>query len=321
MHILITGGAGMLGLRLAQALANRGHLNKTPITKLTLFDQVAPPQDDRWESLSGDITNPQTIRTLVTRETAVIIHLAAVVSGQAEQDFDLGMQVNLAATQHLLETCRQLETTPRVLFASSIAVYGGDMPAVIEDGTYLAPQSSYGTQKAIAELLINDYSRKGFIDGGTARLPTIVVRPGRPNQATSTFASSIIREPLQGETAICAVSPETRLWILSPGRAIESLTHAAELPAGAWGNSRAMALPGLSVSVQEMVDGLRQIAGQNVVDRIEWKPDPFIQNIVGSWPAEFNPKRAKALGFKADDSMQAIIQSFIDDELGGTFIP
>jgi nucleoside-diphosphate-sugar epimerase len=194
------------------------------------------------------------------------------------------------------------------------------MPAVIEDGTALTPQTSYGSQKAIGELLVNDYSRKDFVDGRALRLPTIVVRPGKPNRAASTFASSIIREPLQGQAAICPVSAQARMWLLSPRRAIRSFIHAAELPAEAWGYSRAVALPGISVTIGEMVEALRKIAGENVVKRIVWEADPFIEKLVYGWPVDFAPKRAKALGFEADASMREIIQSFIDDELGGEFV-
>ena len=325
MHIIITGGAGMLGQRLATALLQRGYLtdpegHRTEFTKLTLFDRVAAslPQDPLLNVVVGDITNPETINALVTVDTTAIFHLAAVVSGEAEQDFDLGMAVNLGATQDLLTACRRLGTCPRFIFASSIAVFGGEMPPVITDGTALTPQSSYGSQKAMGELLVNDYSRKGFIDGRVLRLPTIVVRPGRPNKATSTFASSIIREPLQGQSAICPVSGETRLWLMSPRQAVASFIMAAELPARTWGSSRVVSLPGVSVSVQEMVSALQDIAGAEVVRRIQWRPDPFIQQIVGSWPADFAPDKAERLGFKADRSIQAIIRAFIEDDLAGS---
>jgi len=321
MHLIITGAAGMLGQRLATALLKRGYLThsdnqKTEITKLTLFDQVAAtmPADPRLNIVVGDVTDPETIRQLITPDTAVVYHLAAIVSGEAEQDFDLGMQVNLAATQILLAACRRLETAPRFIFSSSIAVFGGELPPVIEDGTALTPQSSYGTQKAIGELLVNDYSRKGFIDGRVLRLPTIVVRPGKPNKATSTFASSIIREPLQGLPANCPVTPETRLWIMSPRQAIKSFIQAAEIPAAAWGEHRSVALPGVSVSVQEMLTALAEIAGPDVLEYITWQADPMIQRIVASWPADFAPYRAMQLGFTADHSIQDIIRTFMEDE-------
>lgn len=329
MRVLITGGAGMLGKKLARALLERGYLAgsnsaETEIKKVVVFDVAVPepplPTDPRLEVVTGDITGPEVVRSLIVPETGAVFHLAAVVSAGAEADFDLGMRVNLLATQELLEACRQLGTTPRLVFASSVAVFGGDMPPVIEDMTALTPQTSYGVQKAIGEMLINDYSRKGFIDGRALRLPTIVVRPGKPNLAASTFVSSIIREPLQGQPAVCPVSPESRMWILSPRRAIEAFIHAAELPAEAWGFSRAVALPGLSASIQEMVEAMSDIAGQNVAQRISWQPDPFIQKLVNGWPVDFAPKRAEAMGFKRDASVHEIIQSFIDDELEGKYV-
>lgn len=317
MQIVITGGAGFLGQQLARMLLARGQIMGRSIQKLLVFDTnpALLAVDPRLEIVRGDVTDPQTIRTLVTDETGLIFHLAAVVSGEAEQNFELGMQVNLLATLNLLERCRQLAHRPRLVFASSVAVFGGDLPLVIEDGTALNPQSSYGTQKAVGELLVNDYSRKNFIDGRALRLPTIVVRPGKPNRAASTFASSIIREPLQGQTTVCPVAPATRMWIQSPRRAIENLLHAAELPPDAWGNNRVVALPGLAVSIQEMVDSLQEIAGEKVIRRILWRPDPFIEKIVGGWAVDFAPQRALALGFRADHSIAEIIQAFIEDEL------
>jgi len=319
VQIVITGGAGFLGQQLTRTLLARGQIMGRSIQKLLVFD-TNPAQlvvDPRLEIVQGDITDSHTIRALMTDEIGLIFHLAAVVSGEAEQNFELGMRVNLLATLNLLERCRQLAHRPRLVFASSVAVFGGDLPPVIEDGTALNPQSSYGTQKAVGELLVNDYSRKNFIDGRALRLPTIVVRPGKPNKAASTFASSIIREPLQGQTAVCPVAPATRLWIQSPRRAIENLLYAAELPPAAWGNSRVVALPGLSVSIQEMVDSLQEIAGQKVIRRIVWQPDPFIEKIVGGWPVDFAPQRALALGFRADHSIGEIIEAFIEDELLG----
>jgi nucleoside-diphosphate-sugar epimerase len=282
-----------------------------------LFDRVGPSlvDDSRLEYFIGDITEVQDVHNLLVQRTDVIFHLAAVVSGEAEEHFELGMEVNLQATQTLLEVCRGLETPPRFIFSSSVAVFGGDMSPVIQDDTAPFPQSSYGTQKAIGELLVNDYSRRGFVDGRVLRLPTIVVRPGQPNRATSSFASSIIREPLQGKEANCPVSAETKLWIMSPRKAVESFIHAAELPTAVFGKHRTVSLPGLTVSVREMVDSLERVAGQRAWKRITWQPDPFIQRIVGSWPSSFAPERATALGFTADASMVQIIQAFIEDDL------
>jgi nucleoside-diphosphate-sugar epimerase len=315
-----------LGRQLATTLLKRGYLlnsagRQTPITKLVIFDQTSPhpplPANPRLELISGDITQPASIQALLTVETEVIFHLAAVVSAAAEADFDLGMRVNLNATAMLLEACRQVATSPRFIFASSVAVYGGPLPELVTDQTAITPQTSYGTQKAMGELLVSDYSRKNFIEGRALRLPTIVVRPGKPNKAASTFASSIIREPLRSQAAVCPVTPETRMWILSPRRAIEALIHAAELPADRWGSQRVLALPGLSVSIREMVDSLARLAGPVVAERIVWQPDPFIQRVVDGWPAHLFPERAQTLGFKADASVNEIIQAFIEDELGG----
>lgn len=328
MRVLITGGCGFLGLRLARALLEKGRLpgasgSEVEIEEIVLCDLYQPvslPQDRRLTVKTLDITDAEVVRDIVTDDTGVIFHLAAVVSAGAEADFDLGMRANVHGTLNVLEACRKRANTPRVIFTSSVAVYGGDMPPVIEDTTALTPQSSYGTQKVLGELLLNDYSRKGYIDGRGLRLPTIAVRPGKPNRAASSFASSIIREPLQGEETECPVPPETLVWIMSPGRAVEALVHAAELPAADWGRYRTMAVVGLTLSVAEMVEGLRRGAGDTVVKRIRWRRDPDIEKIICSWPARFASKRAQSLGFKADRNIDEIIQAFIDEELGGCFV-
>lgn len=325
MKLLITGGCGFLGLRLAKTLLRKGVLvdaegRTAEIRELVLCDLASAqlPEDARVRFERVDVTDGDGVRAAL-RGTDVVFHLAAVVSGGAEADFDLGMNINVQGTLNVLEACRTL-TSPRLVFASSVAVYGGDMPAVIEDSAALTPQSSYGTQKALAELLINDYSRKGYIDGRGLRLPTITVRPGKPNRAASSFASSIIREPLQGEETECPVPPETPVWIMSPRRAVEALVRAAELPASAWDPYRTVALAGLTLSVADMVEGLRRVAGDTVVDRIRWRRDPDIEKIICSWPTRFASKRAQSLGFKADRDIDEIIRAFIDDELGGRFV-
>jgi nucleoside-diphosphate-sugar epimerase len=254
------------------------------------------------------------LERVIDEETSTIFHLAAIVSGQAEADFDLGMRINLDAARLLLETCRLRGHKPRVVFTSSVAVYGGDMPDVVRNDTALNPQSSYGTQKAIAELLLNDYTRRGFVDGRVLRLPTISVRPGKPNAAASSFASGIIREPLNGEGTVCPVAGNTRLWLLSPRKAIACLIAGLELDAAALGNQRVLNLPGISVSVDEMVAALREVAGEAVVKRIEWQPDPRIEKIVGSWPGRWDTTRAEQLGLTGEQSFADVIRSYIEDE-------
>jgi nucleoside-diphosphate-sugar epimerase len=262
----------------------------------------------------GDIAERSVLDRVIDDRTAAIFHLAAIVSGQAEADFDLGMRINLDASRLLLETCRQRGHTPRVVFTSSVAVYGGDLPEVVQNDTALNPQSSYGAQKAIAELLLNDYTRRGFVDGRVLRLPTISVRPGKPNAAASSFASGIIREPLNGEAAVCPVAGTTRLWLLSPRKAIESLIVGLELDSAALGNQRVLNLPGISVSVDEMVAALREVAGDEVAKRIVWAPDARVEKIVGSWPGQWDPSRAERLGLTGDRSFADVIRGYIADE-------
>lgn len=318
MKILITGGAGFLGQRLARELLAHGKVGGQAFTTLTLLDVVPAPDfgDTRIRVRVGDLSQPEIVDQAIDAQTAVVFHLAAIVSGQAEADFDLGMRINLDASRNLLEACRRRGHVPRVVFTSSVAVYGGDLPDVVRDDTALDPRSSYGVQKAVAELLLSDYARKGFVDGVVLRLPTISVRPGKPNAAASSFASGIIREPLKGETAVCPVSGHTRLWLLSPRNAIACLIRAAEIDTTALGGRRIVNLPGLSVSVDEMLVALRQVAGDTVADRVTWQPDPRVESIVGSWPGRWDTARAERLGFPADRTFAEVIQSHIDEELG-----
>ena len=326
MRVVITGGAGFIGQRLARRILALGKLvdsagEEREVTRLVLNDVAEPvdslPVDKRVEFIAGDFGEPTVLERLITPDTAIVLHLAAVVSGGAEEDFELGMQVNLHATECLLEGLRLLDTCPRLVFASSVAAYGGDLPEVIQDDTLLAPQTSYGCQKAMTEFLINDYSRRGFLDGRALRLPTIVVRPGKPNKAASSFASAIIREPLQGETCVCPVPPETGVWVLSPQQVVESFIHAEQLAASTWGYQRALALPGLTTTVSEMIEALESIGGPAAVARIEWKPDAGVQRIVHSWPVRFQPTRALDMGFQPDASIVDCIEGFVRDELGG----
>jgi nucleoside-diphosphate-sugar epimerase len=324
MKVLITGGAGFLGRRLAAKLLERGTLKGTDnenraIEQIVLVDiaRSAPLPDKRVRQIVGDISEPDFLASVINSSIESIFHLAAIVSGQAEADFELGMRINVDASRRLLDLCRMLGHRPKFVFASSVAVYGGDLPPVVLDATALTPQSSYGTQKAVIELFVNDYTRKGFIDGRVLRLPTISVRPGRPNAAASSFASGIIREPLNGEAAICPVSADARLWLLSPQTVIESLVFAHDLDAAAFGSDRNVNLPGLSLTVGDMVAALERIAGREVVKRIRWERDPRIERLVSTWPGQLDTSKAHALGFPRDENFELVIRQHIRDELGG----
>src|SRR5947207_9605066 len=283
MRIVITGGCGFLGRRLAlKLLAEGSALGR--VDELVLFDNAPSalplPDDKRLTLVTGAIADRETVARVIVPGIDAVFHLAAIVSGQAEADTDLGYRVNLDGTRAVLDACRALRTAPRLVFASSLAVYGGVLPSKIGDDTALTPQTSYGTQKAIGELLVNDYSRKGFVDGRAVRLPTVVVRPGRPNRAASTFASSIIREPLAGREAVCPVSPDTVMALASPRRIVAGLLHAHDLPADPLAASRSLQLPGFSVAVGEMAAAVRRTGGEAAYARIHWKPDPQIQQII-----------------------------------------
>lgn len=318
MHIVITGAAGFLGQRLLARLIERGELNGRAIRRLTLVDQNEAPaprvEGIEIVSLALDITASRGLHGVLAERPEVIYHLAAVVSSAAEADLDLGMAVNFDATRALLEGCRQYELAgTRLVMASSVAAYGGDLPAVLDDMTALQPQNSYGTQKAMCELLINDYSRRGIVDGCVLRLPTIVIRPGRPNAAASSFASSILREPLNGEEAICPVPTGMAMFVMSPGRVIEALLHGAEVPGEQLAPFRAFMLPGITVSVGEMLDTLGEVAGEEAVARVRHEPDPAVTAIVSSWPARFDTARARRLGFEGDDNFREIIEAFVSE--------
>lgn len=319
MRILITGGGGFLGQQLARALLARGGLadgpgGATKLAELVLLDQAFPAEavrDARVTYVSGDILDRERLARACAPHVDAAFHLASVVSAGAEADFDLGMRVNLDGTRGLLEACRALPVPPRLVFTSSVAAFGGELPKVVLDTTAATPQSSYGTQKVIGELLINDYSRKGYIDGRTVRLPTIVVRPGKPNRAASGFMSSILREPIKGEAAVCPVPAETKMWISSPERAVDTLLHAMELPSPAWGSHRVLNAPGITVSVAEALSALQRISGREAAVRVRFDPDPAIEKIVLSWPAEFSTGRADHLGFKRDSGIDDIISAHI----------
>lgn len=320
MKVLITGGGGFIGYRLALKLLERGELTgpdgkPAALTRIKLFDAAFPPKvDPRLTCVRGDIADAQALDEALDPDTGSVFHLAAVVSGGAEADFDLGYRVNLDGTRQLLERCRRLERPPRFVFASSVAAFGGELPDVLDDGTTPNPQSSYGAQKVIGEYLVTDYTRKGFIEGCTLRLPTVVVRPGKPNLAASSFASGIIREPLNGVVAECPVPESTGIWLLSPRKVVEAFIHAHELASSAWGTNRVVNLPGITVSVKEAVDALRRVAGETVAARVQYKPDARIQAIVQTWPTRFRTPRAQALGFTADRDIETVIRDYIADE-------
>ena len=323
MKIVITGGAGFLGQKLARRLLQLGELAarddgvRRPIAELVLVDRIAGPDlgDTRVRNIAADITDAGAMRGLIGPDVDLIFHLAAVVSGAAEADFDLGMSVNLDASRLLLDMARAAGRRPRVAFTSSVAVYGGTLPPVVNDDTPLTPRSSYGAQKAVGELLVADYTRKGFIDGRVLRLPTISVRPGAPNKAASSFASGLIREPLSGQEAVCPVSLDLRLWLLSPRGAIDGLVAGAQLPSSAFAERIALNLPGLSIGVGEMIAALERVGGKAAVDLIRHAPDPVVQAIVGSWPAAWDIARAGRLGLKADSDFDTIIRAYIEDDL------
>jgi len=321
MRIVITGGAGFLGSRLARKLLARGTLTDAQgrsreIRSLVLLDVVAPALDDpRVSAVTGDLADPAVIARAVTDDTDSVFHLAAVVSGQAEADFDVGMRVNLDATRALLERCRRLAAPPKFVFTSSLAVFGGPLPDPVPDDAPVTPQASYGAQKAIGELLVYDMTRKGFIDGRSLRLPTVTVRPGKPNRAASSFASGIVREPLAGVDAPCPVAPTTRMWVQSPRAVIENLVIGHEAPASAFAHSRSVNVPGISVAVGDMVAALRKVAGAAVAERVKWNYDPAIDRIVSTWPARFAPVLGPALGMRADADFEGIIRAYIADDM------
>ena len=320
MKVLITGGGGFLGYRLAQALWKKRMLPDATgvsqaISQITLFDMAFPENvDGCFKCIKGDLNDRTLIETTLGGDTDAVFHLASVVSGGAEADFDLGMHVNLDGTRVLLEACRKQAKPPRLVFTSSLAVFGGELPDILDDGTAPNPQSSYGAQKVCCEYLIGDYSRKGFIDGRTVRLPTVSVRPGKPNLAASSFASGIIREPLNGVTAICPVGRESAMWLTSPAKAVEALIHAYEPPSFVWGVKRVLNVPGCTVVIGDMIDTLRRIAGDKVADLIQMEPDPRVQAIVLSWPTRFKTERADSLGFSANKDAESLIREYIEDQ-------
>jgi nucleoside-diphosphate-sugar epimerase len=321
MHILITGAGGMLGRKLAAALAQAGALGGRPVTRLTLADRIAPPLprfDGQAEALVLDNAAPDAPERLLAGRPEVVFHLASSLSAESEADFELGYRVNLDATRAILERIRAIPGyCPRLVFASTAAVYGTPFPDTLPDNFHLAPASSYGTQKAILELLINDYSRKGFLDGISLRLPTICIRPGAPNGAASGFFSSILREPLAGKPAILPVRDTLRHWFASPRAATGFFLHAGVLDTAALGTQRGVMMPGLSATVAEEIEALRRVAGQGAVDLIRVEPDARIAAIVETWAGGYEARRAQELGFRAEASFDEIIRVYLEDERPG----
>lgn len=330
ISVLVVGAAGMLGRKLAASLARRATLGTRPIRSLTLSDVTEPgkPSEARVDDIACvgvDLVEPHAAERLVEGRPDVIFHLAAIVSGEAEADFAKGYAINLDASRGLLEAIRRANETrtyrPRIVYASSIAVFGAPFPATIDDEFLTAPSTSYGTQKAIVELLLNDFSRREIVDAVSIRLPTICVRPGAPNAAASGFFSNIIREPLRGRAARLPVDPSVRHWFASPRSAVGFLERAAVIDTTVLGTRRALNMPGLSATVQEQLDALRRVAGDDAVELVEHDPDPAIQRIVSSWPQELDAGRATALGFAAEQTFDDIIRVHLEDESGSTGAP
>ncbi|WFU49125.1 D-erythronate dehydrogenase [Sinorhizobium terangae] len=288
-----------------------------PISRIVatdiLVEPTGLPADERVSYRGGDISDPEFVALLFADNPESVFHLAALVSGGAEQDFDAGMRANLTGTIHLLEAARRTGGCPRFVFTSSIATYGGDLPEIVSDEYHITPESSYGVQKAIGELLVNDYTRKGFINGRSLRLPIIAVRPGGANTAASSWASAIIREPLNGVDYACPVAPEDRGFVLSPLKAIEGLIVGHDAPDEAWGRNRSVMMAGLSCTAKDLVDALARVAGTPVANRVRWQPDPFVRGIVTTWPTQFSLRKASRIGLEADASIDDIVIQYMGD--------
>jgi D-erythronate 2-dehydrogenase len=322
MKVVITGGAGFLGKKLARRLLQGGIAGPSgkpePVSELMLFDvgkASGPGLDDpRVKTQAGDIANFATVQSVV-QGAATVFHFAAVVSAGAEADFDLGYRVNLDGTRNVLEACRALGTNPRVIFTSSLAAFGGDLPPAVTDDTALTPQTSYGAQKSIGEFLIRDYTRKGFLRGTSVRLPTICVRTGLPNKAASTWASSVVREPLTGLDVVCPVTPETIMVVLSPRKTVDAFVRLHDLPPDAFGPGRTLLLNGINVTAKQLEQAVGRHAGNRKVGKVSWQHDPAIQKICDGWPQGIDSKRARSLGFETDKDLDEVVRNFIADDL------
>lgn len=318
MKILILGGGGLIGQKLARSLAQRATLRGADITELVLADVTDPAPVDAPFTVTRtlcDIADPASVAQCIDDKTDVIYLLAAIVSAQAEEDFDLGYKINMQGTINVLERCRALKTRPVVVFTSSIAVFGGEVPQPYNDHSALNPQISYGAQKAIGELLLNDYTRRGFVDGRGFRLPTISVRPGKPNRAASGFMSSILREPLQGQPANCPVDRDFPHFYLSPRKCVENLIKGAELPQADLGKNPTMTMPGQVWTIGQMIDAMTAVAGPEPAKLITWNPQPEIDEILKGWRMDLRPQKAAGLGLEADKSFEENIRYFLEDDL------
>lgn len=317
MNVLVLGAAGLIGRKLSEALAQRGTLRGRPISKLVMADILTPTAVDApfaVETAICDIADRASVDALIGADIDVIYLLAAVVSAHAEEDLDAGLNINMFGAFNVMERCRALGTIPVVVFTSSIAVYGGEAPDPILDHTILNPQTSYGAQKAIGELLLNDYSRRGLLDGRGFRLPTISVRPGRPNRAASSFMSSIIREPLNGQEAVCPVDRDYPHYYLSPRKCIENLIKGAELDAADLGQNRCMMMPGRTWTIGEIVEAMTAVAGPEPAKLIRWEPQPEIQEIVRGWRGYMKPEKSLRLGLTADESFEDNVRYYLEDD-------
>ena len=318
MKVLVLGAGGMIGRLLVERLLRDGRIGEGAVARITCFDVREPGfahETVAVENVAGDVADFAMCRDLVSERPDLIFHLAAIVSGQAEEDFELGYRINLDGTRHLLEAIRLVGGgyRPRLVYASSIAVYGAPFPDPIPDEHHLTPRTSYGTQKAIGELLLADYTRRGFVDGVGIRFPTIVVRPGRPNAAASGFFSNIVREPLAGEQAVLPVERDVMHWMASPRAAVGFCLHAATLSGEEIGPDRTLSMPGVAATVADEIGAVARAGGEEAAALIREEPDDAIRAIVANWPRRFDPRRARALGFEADESFDAIVRAHLED--------
>ncbi len=324
MKVVITGGTGFIGARLARRILDKATLagpggEQVPVDELVLFDVAAPNPlpmelDGRVSVVTGDISGRGTVDKLIDRDDISVFHLASVVSGGGEKDFDMAIRVNLTGGLNVFEALRARASCPRLVFASSIAVFGGShMPSVVGDFGKQTPQTTYGMTKACCELLINDYTRKGFLDGRSARLPTVIIRPGKPNAAASSFASAVFREPLKGEGYVLPVAPETVMPVLGYRNIVEGILALHELPGSELDDDRAVSLPSLDVTVADMISALKSVAHNRKLGEITFKPDPFIEAIVKTWPLATDDKRAISLGLPRDATLDDIVRHYIED--------